>query len=81
MNVSLPPELEEIVQTKVSSGYYTSASEVIREALRMMVDRDAFEALCRDDMRAKISKGVASLKSGRSKDGEAIFAAIDQSDI
>jgi antitoxin ParD1/3/4 len=77
MNVSLTPELEAIVQTKVSTGHYTSASEVVREALRMMVDRDAFEALCRDDIRAKISMGVASLKAGRSKDGEAVFDAIE----
>jgi antitoxin ParD1/3/4 len=77
MNVSLTPELEAIVQTKVSTGHYTSASEVVREALRMMVDRDAFEALCRDNIRAKISKGVGSLRAGRSKDGEAVFDAIE----
>jgi antitoxin ParD1/3/4 len=77
MNVSLTPELEAIVQTKVASGHYTSASEVVREALRMMADRDAFESIYRDDIRLKISQGVASLKAGKSRDGEAMFDAIE----
>lgn len=38
MNVSLTPELEKYVQDKVRGGLYTSASEVVRESLRMMHD-------------------------------------------
>ena len=34
MNISLTSELEEFVRAQVASGHYTSASEVIREALR-----------------------------------------------
>jgi antitoxin ParD1/3/4 len=77
LNVSLTPELEAIVQTKVASGHYTSASEVVGEALRLMADRDALESICRDDIRLKISQGMASLKSGKSRDGEAVFNAIE----
>ena len=40
MNVSLTPELEEFVSAKVSSGRYNSASEVVREALRLLEDHD-----------------------------------------
>ena len=36
MNVSLTDELSDYVKAKVSSGRYTSASEVVREALRIM---------------------------------------------
>lgn len=36
MNVSLTPELEKYVAAKVESGRYTSASEVVREALRLL---------------------------------------------
>jgi antitoxin ParD1/3/4 len=41
MNVSLTPELERYVQKKVESGRYTSASEVVREALRSLQDQEA----------------------------------------
>jgi antitoxin ParD1/3/4 len=40
MNVSLTPELEEMIRIKVESGLYMSASEVVREALRKMQDND-----------------------------------------
>jgi antitoxin ParD1/3/4 len=36
MNVSLTPELEKYVAEKVATGRYTSASEVVREALRLL---------------------------------------------
>ncbi|MCL2639665.1 MAG: type II toxin-antitoxin system ParD family antitoxin [Phycisphaerales bacterium] len=53
MNISLTPELELFIQTKVESRMYQTASEVVREALRLMVredqDRQAkLEALKRD---------------------------------
>lgn len=40
MNVSLTPELDRFVSCKVESGRYTSASEVIREALRLLEEHD-----------------------------------------
>lgn len=44
MHVSLTPELERYVQEKVQSGRYTSASEVLREALRSLQDQEAQNA-------------------------------------
>jgi antitoxin ParD1/3/4 len=40
MNVSLTPELDKFVADKVESGLYTSASEVVREALRLLEEQD-----------------------------------------
>src|SRR3954454_12069881 len=40
MNVSLTPALEKFVNEKVQSGRYNSASEVVREALRLLEERD-----------------------------------------
>lgn len=40
MNISITPELEKLVQAKVKSGMYQSASEVFREALRLLVEQD-----------------------------------------
>jgi antitoxin ParD1/3/4 len=47
MNVSLTPELEKLVEEKVATGMYQTASEVVREALRLLHarDRDRLEAL------------------------------------
>jgi antitoxin ParD1/3/4 len=40
MNVSLTPRLADYVRRKVEAGFYGSSSEVIREALRLMEERD-----------------------------------------
>src|SRR5579864_7603818 len=48
MNVSLTKELERLVSDKVKSGMYQTASEVVREGLRLLKERDKLEALRRD---------------------------------
>ena len=39
MHISLTPELEQIIQDKVKSGYYSNASEVVRDAIRHLLVR------------------------------------------
>ncbi len=41
MTIALPSELEELVNAKIQSGQYHSASEVIREGLRLLEEKDA----------------------------------------
>jgi len=60
MNVSLTPELEELVRAKVSSGRYLSASEVVREALRLLEDKDKIRQIRLDELREDIQKGLDS---------------------
>jgi antitoxin ParD1/3/4 len=40
MHISLTPELEDAVKSKVASGLYNNASEVVREALRQSLVRE-----------------------------------------
>jgi hypothetical protein len=40
MNVSLTPELEAFVRRKVATGLYGNASEVVRQALRVLLELD-----------------------------------------
>jgi antitoxin ParD1/3/4 len=60
MNVNLTPQLEEMVRQKVASGLYTSASEVIREALRLMEEQDRLRAAKLDQLRQDIQDGLTS---------------------
>ena len=73
MNIHLTPELEQLVHGKVQSGRYNSASEVVREALRLMEERD----LRKEEIRKHIGQGLASLQQGKGVDGEAVFARIE----
>lgn len=60
MNVNLTPELEMLVRRKVASGMYTSASEVVREALRLMEEQDQMRAVRLDQLRQDVRKGLES---------------------
>lgn len=63
MNVSLTPQLEELIKKKVSSGLYGSASEVMREALRLLDERDRFRAMRLEELKEEIKKGIESGES------------------
>ena len=76
MNVNLTPELEKLVHTKVRSGRYNSASEVVREALRLPEEHDRVRKLQLQDLRKKIDDGLSSLERGRGVDGNAFFQAL-----
>ncbi|MBI5121585.1 MAG: type II toxin-antitoxin system ParD family antitoxin [Rhodospirillales bacterium] len=60
MHVSLTPSLEDIVRRKVESGLYNNASEVIREALRLMVSQEELHAVKLQALRSALDEGEAS---------------------
>ena len=65
INVSLPPELENRVREHVASGLYGSASEVIREALRLLEAYQALQAITLSLLKADVAQGMADVKAGR----------------
>ena len=65
MNVSLTPTLEKLIDEKVASGMYSSASEVIREALRLLDERDQDRTAELQRLRAEIARGIAQADSGK----------------
>jgi len=82
VNVSLTPKLEAFVRRKVDSGLYNNASEVIREALRLLVDRDGAgtEArrpltLSKDEVRATLA-GLEKPLRERGITSAALFGSI-----
>jgi antitoxin ParD1/3/4 len=60
INVSLTPQLEEMVRQKVSGGLYNSVSEVVREALRLMDAQDRLQAVKLEQLRQDIQNGLES---------------------
>ena len=63
MNISLTPQLEALVKNKVESGLYGSASEVMRDALRLLEERDRRQFMRVEELRAEIKKGLDSGES------------------
>ena len=76
MNVSLTPELEKFVSRKVESGLYQSASEVIREGLRLLDGQDRQREIQLAEVRKKIQTGLAQLDRGEGIPGDEVYAQL-----
>ena len=72
MNVHLPAELKRLVEAEVASGHYSSASEVIREGLRLLAEERSWRA----DVRKQIAAGVAQAQSGALVGGKNVAARL-----
>ena len=77
MNVSLTAELEKFVAAKVDSGRYTSASEVVREALRLLEEHDESRASQLRAFNKELSHRLESLNRGERIDPAAARRRIE----
>ena len=73
MPITLPPEHERLVSEALRSGAYQSPEEVIKRALELLRDRDAWLA----ENRAKIEEGYAAAQRGELLDGDQVRAQMD----
>ena len=64
MNVSLTPELEKYIASKVHEGKYQTASEVVREALRLMSQTEELRAAELDRLRKEVQIGLDQIARG-----------------
>ncbi len=78
MNVSLTPELESFVQNKVDSGLYTSASEVIRESLRLMHTYDGLQKQRISQLNQSIDIGLQQLGKGQKVNAKDAYQRLKQ---
>lgn len=76
MNVSLTPELERYISEKVESGLYRSQSEVVREGLRLLVERDRLLALRLERLREKVAVGLEEARAGELIPVDDVFADL-----
>ncbi len=72
LSITLPVEMVRLIREKVGTGYYSSNSEVIREALRGWLSRE--QRLTALDL--AIEKGIASAEAGRVQDIETVRAEL-----
>ena len=78
MNVSLTPHFEEYVKQKVKSGLYNSSSEVVREALRLLEERDKLKEIRLDELRKEIQHAMDQVDRGESIPGDEVFRQLKE---
>jgi putative addiction module CopG family antidote len=81
MNVSLGPKWEQFVESKVNSGDYQTASEVLCDGLRLLEKESLLKQIgmgSTAELEVKLLKAAESLDAGRGVDGEEVFARLRQ---
>jgi antitoxin ParD1/3/4 len=76
MNVHLGPAFDEFVAGLLKSGYYQTQSEVLREGLRLLKEREEIKRLRLAELRKEIELGSEQADRGEFVDGPAAFAKI-----
>lgn len=73
VNISLTPELDAFLQSRVKSGRYQTTSEVVREALRLLERQENERDDAVSQLRAKLERGAAQAERGELLDGDEVF--------
>jgi antitoxin ParD1/3/4 len=79
MNVSLGAKWDQFVEGKVQSGDFQTASEVIREGLRLLEKEELLKKISVGsfaELEASLLEAAKSLDAGRKVDGEEVFARL-----
>lgn len=76
VTISLPPQLQAFLDSRVASGRYGSASEVVREGLRMLQEREQRRVETIEDLRREVAVGLAQARRGELIDGETFMTQL-----
>lgn len=78
MNISITPELEQFVHAQVQTGMYNSASEVIREALRLLQERKEMRRMRIEQLNREIKIGLDQFARGEVVTAEELEASMNE---
>jgi len=77
MIIDLDKDTQHLIEQGVRSGRFTSAAELVREAVRLLEERDLMLTLRAEEIRERIADGIESLREGMGVDGETVFERIE----
>jgi antitoxin ParD1/3/4 len=78
MNISLSREAQKFIEEQVNTGRYSSATEVMGEALRLLSEKERAWAKQFAELKEKIRVGIEASERGEVVDGEEVFAELEE---
>ena len=73
VNISITPELDRFLQSRVESGRYQTTSEVVREALRLLERREQERDEALFHLKERLERGAGQAERGELIDGDEVF--------
>ena len=78
VNISITPELDAFLQSRVQSGRYQTTSEVVREALRLHERHETERDKAFQKLKTRLERGAAQADAGQLLDGDEVFDELRQ---
>jgi antitoxin ParD1/3/4 len=78
MEISLTPEIEELINEQIESGGYQSACEVIHAGLRLLKEQDELFLLGLEEVRREVRIGLEQLDRGEAIPGDHVLEELRQ---
>lgn len=76
VNISITPELDAFLQSRVQSGRYQTTSEVVREALRLLERHEQEREEAFHQLKSKLERGAGQAEGGELKNGDEVFEEL-----
>ena len=76
VNISLTPELDAFLQSRVKSGRYQTTSEVVREALRLLQRQEKERDQAFQQLKLKLDRGAGQAERGELLNGDKVFEEL-----
>ena len=76
MEVQLGPALDDFVSNLLKNGHYESRSEILREGLRLLKEREEMTGIPIGELRSQIAAGTRQADQGLLVDSQEVFARI-----
>ncbi len=78
MPITLPPELEQFIQSQVASGKYASADEVFLAGIRLLEEREQLYQGRFEELRHEVLRGVEEAEQGELLDTEVVIGGLQE---
>ena len=78
MNISLTRQLQAFIKSRLKAGRYTSASEVVREGLRLLQEQERQRDAVVKSLKGQIEEGIAAAERGEFVDGHEYFRGLER---
>ena len=78
MPITLPPELEQFIQSQVTSGKYASVDEVFLAGIKLLEERERLYQGRFEELRREVLVGVEEAEQGELLEAEAVITRLQE---
>jgi antitoxin ParD1/3/4 len=78
MPITLPPELEQFIESQVAKGKYASVDEVFLAGIKLLEERERLYQGQFEELRCEVMVGVCEAEQGQLLDAEAVITGLQE---